>query len=453
MKPYTQLLRAFPVPDPKKKKKGGRRRFGGAAQRDKSPIAEQREEMEEIKNKLGPAAWPWFGPMLLFDCETTTGIGQELRFGMFQERGVNYRELVETIRFDGAPTREYMDQLRSEGLFYNQKTCKDYEIEAMRTYCADHNIRFLTLEQFLYDVFYKTYYYKRWQDGERALTLPMLVIGHNLPFDLGAISYGAGPSIGEEFYGGLTVKLAEKRPDIAIRKLGFGKHMYQVHQGRNERRNHQFLDTIQLGRALLGPGKNSMRGLLKKLKIKDVEKGEADYEGPITAEYVGYARMDVQATWRIFQELRTLYVKHGRSRPMDRIYSEASLGKAYLDDFGITPFMKQNPGFDRHAIGAFMETLYGGRSAVRIRHQIRETMQADFKSQYSAINILMRLQDLLIADRVEAVKGGSDSSAAQFLRGVALADMQKKETWLKLRGAALIKPLGDILPGAHRFRG
>ena len=51
----------------------------------------------------------------------------------------------------------------------------------------------------------------------------------------------------------------------------------------------------------------------------------------------------MQATWRIFQELRTLYVKHGGSRPIDRIYSEASLGKAHLYDFGITPFMKQNP--------------------------------------------------------------------------------------------------------------
>jgi hypothetical protein len=96
MKPFTQLLRAFPVPDPKsKKKKGGRRGFGGR-QRDKSPAEEQRAEMKEIKAKLGPDAWPWFGPMLILDCETTTGIGQELRFGMFQERGVNFRELAKT---------------------------------------------------------------------------------------------------------------------------------------------------------------------------------------------------------------------------------------------------------------------------------------------------------------------------------------------------------------------
>jgi hypothetical protein len=147
---------------------------------------------------------------------------------------------------------------------------------------------------------------------------------------------------------------------------------------------------------LLGPGKNSMRGLLKKLKIKDVDKSEADYNGPITPEYIGYCRTDVQATWRIFQELRTLYVKHGITRPFDRIYSEASIGKSYLDDLGIAPFMKRNADFDRHDIGPFMEALYGGRSGVRIRHQIREAIQADFKSEYSAANILMKLQDLLI---------------------------------------------------------
>ena len=189
-----------------------------------------------------------------------------------------------------------------------------------------------------------------------------------------------------------------------------------------------------------------MRGLLKKLKIKDVDKSEANYNGPITLEYLDYGRTDVQATWRIFQELRALYVKHGITRPFDRIYSEASIGKAYLHDFGIAPFMKRNAGFDRHDIGPFMEALYGGRSGVRIRHANRETIQADFKSQYSAINILMKLQDLLIAEHVEAVRGDRNSEAARFLRGVTLADMRQKDTWLKLRGVALIKPRGDILP-------
>ena len=52
----------------------------------------------------------------------------------------------------------------------------------------------------------------------------------------------------------------------------------------------------------------------------------------------------------------------------------------------------------------------------------------------------------MIAERVQAIKGGPNSEAARFLRSVSLADMQSKETWPKLRGVALVKPRGDILP-------
>jgi hypothetical protein len=146
---------------------------------------------------------------------------------------------------------------------------------------------------------------------------------------------------------------------------------------------------------MLGPGNSSIKGMMKKLKIGDETKGEADYEGKITPEYIEYCRADMRATWRIFVELRALYRKHRRSREIDRIYREAWLGKAYLSDFGIKPFLQQNPGFDRRMIGPFMEALYGGRSEVRIRHELRETMVADFRSQYSTVNAPMRLQELM----------------------------------------------------------
>ena len=178
MKPVTQMLRAFIETDAPKTKGPGPGR--------KSPLAAQKMEMADIERKLGPDAWPWFGPMLILDCETTTDVGQKLRFGVFQERGLNYRDLVERKRRNGRITREDMDEQRSEGIFYNPATCSETEIETMRAHAEKHGLRFLTLEKFLYTVFYRLYYYKRWRDGDPALTLPMLVIGHNLPFDLGA---------------------------------------------------------------------------------------------------------------------------------------------------------------------------------------------------------------------------------------------------------------------------
>jgi hypothetical protein len=155
---------------------------------------------------------------------------------VFQERGLNFRDLVERKRRNGRIRREDMDEQRSEGIFYNPAVCSDAEIRAMRVHADKNGLRFLTLEKFLYTVFYRPYYYKRWRKSEPALTLPMLVIGHNLPFDLGAISQTAGPSIGRN-YGGLTLKLANGKPSIVIKKLGFGKHLFSVHQDWNKRRN------------------------------------------------------------------------------------------------------------------------------------------------------------------------------------------------------------------------
>ena len=86
-----------------------------------------------------------------------------------------------------------------------------------------------------------------------------------------------------------------------------------------------------------------------------------------------------------------------------------------------------------------MEALYGGRSEVRVRHEIVEGVQADFKSQYPSVNALMGLQELVIAERVSPRFGSADGEAAQFLRPVTLEDLKRKETWRRLRGVARIK--------------
>jgi hypothetical protein len=285
-KAYTAMLRAFIETDPPKKKKSRSTGEGGQGGR-KGEHDAAKLEMSEVARQLGPDAWPWFGPMLIFDCETETKIGQRLRFGIFQERGLNYRDLVERKKRHRTVARADMDAQRSEGIFYNPKTCTKTEIATMRAYAGERGLSFITLEDFLYKVFFRIYYLKRWQEGEPPQTLPMLVIGHNLPFDLGRLARRAGPSKGSN-YGGLTLTLAEKRASIAIKKLGFGKHLFKANQDWSRRSNLQFLDTQQLGRAMLGPGNSSIKGMLRSLKIDDETKGEADYESPITPEYIEY---------------------------------------------------------------------------------------------------------------------------------------------------------------------
>src|ERR1700677_5038903 len=92
---------------------------------------------------------------------------------------------------------------------------------------------------------------------------------------------------------------------------------------------------------------------------------------------------------------------------------EASVGKAYYKDLGITPFLEmitntQDTNYKDlmlQTCGIAMEAMAGARAECRCRHQIREGMGADFKSEYPTINYLLGLQDLLIAERVDIVNG------------------------------------------------
>jgi hypothetical protein len=192
------------------------------------------------------------------------------------------------------------------------------------------------------------------------------------------------------------------------------------------------------------------------LGIKD-EKGQVDYNGPITREYIGYSRMDVSLTWQVYQGLRSLYLKYGfsalnnkgvLSKPIDKIYSEASIGKGYFEQLGIKPFREKNPDFDHANVTApFMAAMYGGRSEVHCRLDPRQGMQADFKSEYPTINALMKLQELNIAQSIRIIEDKTgNGGAANFLKSVTLDDLQKRETWPKLIGAALIDASGCILP-------
>ncbi len=337
-----------------------------------------------------------------------------------------------------------MDALYKEVLFYEPAQCEKHEVECIGAYAARHGLEFMAREEFVKREFYRLYSIKSGKKGELSDTLPCMVVGHNQPFDLGALSIHSGPSRGEN-YGGLTLLLQEDRPAITVKKIGFGKHFYGVHQSRNQRRNHRFVDTMQLGRALLGASVGgSLEAIAKGLGIRDIAKGAADYDGPITEEYIDYCRNDVELTWQTYVKLRELYNKHALSTPIERIFSEASVGKGYLNDLGIEPFLEKNPNFDRKLCGLFMASMYGGRSEVRWRHEIKEGLQADFKSQYPTVNALMKLQRFNIAAHVTAVES---KEAVQFLQTVSLQDLQKPDTWPKLCGVALVRPKdGDILP-------
>jgi hypothetical protein len=134
MHPITQALRVF-IEEVKRPKKEGEKK------KKKSQRAIQKEQLEAMARVLGPEAWPWFGPVLVFDCEATVDIAQKLRFGVYRLHGKDYRVLMELAKqYNRNVPRSVMDELWETGIFYNTEPgiCKDEEIETMRAYAKAH---------------------------------------------------------------------------------------------------------------------------------------------------------------------------------------------------------------------------------------------------------------------------------------------------------------------------
>jgi hypothetical protein len=104
-----------------------------------------------------------------------------------------------------------------------------------------------------------------------------------------------------------------------------------------------------------------------------------EHGGPLTEQYREYACTDVQVTWECFQALHDRYTRYGLTQtPVHRVYSEASLGKAYLREMGIRPWREQQPDAPPELIGVILSTYYGGRSEVHRRRLISRVLYCDF---------------------------------------------------------------------------
>src|SRR5262249_40584381 len=146
----------------------------------------------------------------------------------------------------------------------------------------------------------------------------------------------------------------------------------------------------------------------------------------------------------LYQAERELYRKHGVSTPLWQINSEASLGKAYLRELGVPPFLRAHPEVPPAVHGYGMVAYSGGRSGGRIRLQPPEVLYYDFKSQYATVNALMGVQDLLLAKdvHVREVTAGVQALLANF----TLEQLQSTAFWRRLRVLVRIRPAaGDLL--------
>lgn len=375
---------------------------------------------------VDPSEWT-----LVFDCETTIDAVQQLCFGFFQ------------VWRGEAPARE--------GVFVDSTIITTAEQALLRRYTKTHNLELITAAQFRTAIFLKYGYVRQ-----------ATIVGFNLPFDISRIAVAHG-SARREMRGGfsfdLTGNAADPRvrvkhlsPRAALIDFGIpgGQETPRAWRKRGKRvpayRGH-FVDIKTLASALISR-RFSLQTLAAYLGTPS-QKHETGEHGRITQAYLDYARADVQVTWECFLELSRRYAKHGLAKNSDRMLSEASIGKAYLQQMGIKPLLGCDPSFPRERFGEIFCAYYGGRAEVRNRRVVCEVLYCDFKSMYPTVNSLMGLWAFVIGHGMTVTDTTNETRS--FLESITPKDLQKPETWKKMCSLVRLKADGDILPVRAKY--
>ena len=403
-----------------------------------SPVPDAEKPTAKAKRPVAPAS-SW---TLIFDCETTTHPGQALRFGAYQFRNGNDPD--------------------ETGIFYDPECVTPDELETLRNHATAKGLELRTRESFVDDVFFK-----------RAFDLRATIVGFNLPFDISrlAISHATArtpvDSMASAMHGGFTFKLSTQKiyPNVRVKHLSqrtalisFAATMQQrVSRGQRRRdlptpvRRGHFIDVKTLAGALFARG-FSLANLSQFLKVENPKLDCDDFDGPIIDDMVRYAVRDVQATWECYRDLIGRVARLDLSRTIpEKIYSEASIGKGYLREMGITPWRKCQPDVPRDLFAKIMGSYFGGRSEIRIRREVRQVILCDFLSMYPTVCTLMGLWKFVKADSM-TWRDATDETRG-FLETVDLAALQSQPTWARLATLVRVLPDADIFPVRAEYSG
>jgi hypothetical protein len=375
---------------------------------------------------------------LVFDCETTTGLGQRLRVGCYHL----YRH----------------GRLHERGLFVDRDALSEAELTLIATFAREHGMELLSRPEFVERIFL-VYAWRR-----RALT-----IGANLPFDIGQIAIDHGPAKDRTGFmrGGFsfTQSPSPRRPHVQVKRLGARATAIQftVPKGRSpEARNNAkggtvakhrgyFLDVLGLGAALFGQ-KLTLKALADKLGTEHRKLDTDEHGGTISREYLDYLERDVLVTWECSLALIERYERFGfKETPVNKIFSEASIGKALLRQTGATPWKKLQPEYPAWLMAALLETYYGGRTECRIRRLPVPGVYLDYLSEYPTVFVLQNLDRYLFAQGFD----WHDEDPAELRRWMNGLDPQAvldPSLWPRLDALCLVQPDGDLFPTRSRYR-
>jgi hypothetical protein len=385
---------------------------------------------------------------LIFDTETTTDPGQRLRFATYQAR-------------EG-------ELLRESGIFNDPTALTDDDLMIINRYAEDNHLQAITHEQFIDNVFYR---YGYWLNGT--------IVGFNLPFDISRIAIGHSSArktgahksqkqrqaIDNNRYlslmqNGFSFGLSndKRNPRIQVKHLSRKAAIirfsapFRSQDGRSARKRNDgpsirrgfFVDTSTFATAQFARP-FTLQSLAEFLEVESRKLDTEEHGGPVTREYVEYAVRDVQTTWECYRKLTQRYESFGLTEtPASKIYSEASLGKAYLKAMNVKPWQDAQGDVPPRVIAMIMASYYGGRSEVRIRRELRQVILCDFLSMYPTVCTLMGLWRFVIAEGM-AWHDGTEKPRA-LLERISLDDLENQEIWKHLCTIVRVAPDWDVFP-------
>ena len=246
------------------------------------------------------------------------------------------------------------------------------------------------------------------------------IVGFNLPFDISRLAIDHD-SARRSMRGGFSFKLSEKegRANVAVKHLSQKAALIRFTGEKPEKAEDEadeidpdaphesevpadpdrgyFVDVKTLAAALTSSS-HSLASLSELLDVPTKKTDSEEHGGPLTPEYVRYGLRDVQTTWECFDALAQRFASFGldETGPYD-LYSEASLGKAYLKTMKIARWRDLQPNFPPQMIGQILSAYYGGRAEVHIRRQIVPVIHCDFLSMYPTVCTLMGLWNFVRA--------------------------------------------------------
>ena len=357
---------------------------------------------------------------LIFDTETTIDQYQNLTFGSC---------LIQKKISTGIKEEWY--------LFYGN--ISEDKIQILLEYGKKHNIDVLPVREFIDKAFYPYAYKMRCE-----------VIGFNLPFDLSRLAIGHG--IARKSEDAFSFQLSEdaRNPRIRIQSIDQKRSFisfttpirkksdkkYRAYRG-------YFVDLKTFTYALTDKSHSLDSackdfGASRKLHIEE--------HGKITEEYIDYNIQDVRSTAELYDKALERYKMFNLKNEPNRLYSPASIGKAYLKKMEISSFLEQNPDFPKDILGYAMSSYYGGRTEVRIKNKAIPITYLDFTSMYPTVYSLLQLDKFLKAKRIKYYE--DTENVKRFIEGLKIEDLRNPEIWQRneMHSIVKVRPSDDILP-------